>query len=53
MITHTKEVKPTINPANATFRELFEEKENAIYYIPNFQRSYAWDIEPQDRRAHV
>ena len=46
MITHTKEVKPTINPANATFRELFEEKENAIYYIPNFQRSYAWDIEP-------
>jgi hypothetical protein len=46
MINYTKEVKPTINPANATFHGLFVEKSNAIYYIPNFQRSYAWDVAP-------
>lgn len=43
---YTQTIKPTINPANATFYKLFEEDKSAIYYIPNFQRSYAWDVNP-------
>lgn len=37
---------PSIKPDNATFHSLFLDDSKAIYYVPNFQRSYAWDVSP-------
>lgn len=37
---------PAIRPENATFKSLFIEAQNPIplYYIPNYQRYYAWEV---------
>lgn len=37
---------PSIKPDNATFYSLFIETRNSVFYVPNFQRSYAWDVSP-------